>query len=99
MYGKHVPIRKDAAMNGTTYNGNARPYLMDRLHRLRPELHARVVAGELTAHAAAVEAGWRPKTVSMRVDNPQKLYEAIRRHMKPEHVTELANILTTEGAA
>ncbi|OHD15025.1 MAG: hypothetical protein A2Y38_25765 [Spirochaetes bacterium GWB1_59_5] len=85
-------------MTGTSYNGNAKPYLMDRLHRLHPELHARVVAGELTAHAAAVEAGWRPKTVSMRVDDPRKLSEAIRRHVKPEDVAELARILAADAA-
>jgi len=37
--------------------GNRRAYLLERLHRQAPDYYARVVAGELSAHAAAVAAG------------------------------------------
>jgi uncharacterized protein YccT (UPF0319 family) len=32
---------------------------LDRLERERPELHARVLSGELSPNGAAVIAGWR----------------------------------------
>jgi len=39
--------------------GNSRAYTLDRLKRERPDLFDRVCAGELSANAAATEAGWR----------------------------------------
>jgi hypothetical protein len=45
--------------------GTNSAYTVARLKRDRPDLHARVVAGELSANAAAIEAGFRPKTVTI----------------------------------
>jgi hypothetical protein len=45
--------------------GNARPYLLTRLKRSNPELFAKVVAGELSANAAAIEAE-KPAGVNRR---------------------------------
>ena len=39
--------------------GNSRAYTLCRLKNERPDLFERVVAKELTANRAAVEAGWR----------------------------------------
>jgi hypothetical protein len=39
--------------------GNSRAYTLDRLKRDRPDLFDKVCAGELSANAAAIEAGWR----------------------------------------
>lgn len=39
--------------------GTSRAYTLDRLKRERPDLFERVVAKELTANAAAIEAGFR----------------------------------------
>jgi hypothetical protein len=44
--------------------GNAPTYLLRRLKRDRPDLAAQVVAGTLSAHAAAVQAGFRKSTWS-----------------------------------
>jgi hypothetical protein len=41
--------------------GNRRAYTLDRLKRNNPELFAKVVNGELSANAAAIEAGFRKK--------------------------------------
>jgi hypothetical protein len=35
---------------------------MRRLRKDRPDIHARVLAGELTPHAGMIEAGLRKKT-------------------------------------
>lgn len=47
--------------NVITLQGNSRAYTLDRLSRAAPHLHAAVCAGELSANAAAIEAGFRKK--------------------------------------
>lgn len=39
--------------------GNSRAYTLARLKRERPDLFARIIAKDLSANAAAIEAGWR----------------------------------------
>jgi hypothetical protein len=39
--------------------GTSRPYVLSRLKRARPDLFDRVVAGELSANAASIEAGFK----------------------------------------
>jgi hypothetical protein len=51
---------KDQSDNVTLKErGNARAYVLARLDRDRPDLAERVRADELSANAAAIEAGWR----------------------------------------
>lgn len=45
--------------------GNSRAYTLDRLSRERPDLYEQVEAKEMTANAAAIEAGFRPRTISV----------------------------------
>jgi hypothetical protein len=45
--------------------GNASATALRRLRKDRPELHAKVLAKELSPHAAMVEAGFRSKTVTI----------------------------------
>jgi len=53
--------RKENSSNRTIKptRGTTRAYTLDRLKREQPDLFDRVCAGELTANAAAIEAGWR----------------------------------------
>jgi len=48
-------------------SGNSKDYRLDRLHRERPDLYEKVVGDEMSAHAAAVEAGFATKTASVPV--------------------------------
>lgn len=41
--------------------GTTKPNILRRLAEQRPEIHARVMSGELSANAAAIEAGFRKK--------------------------------------
>lgn len=41
--------------------GTSAAYAITRLAKARPDLHQRVIAGELSPHAAAVQAGFRRK--------------------------------------
>jgi hypothetical protein len=42
-------------------SGNSRAAFLRRLRKDRPDIHARVLAGEITAHAGMIEAGFRKK--------------------------------------
>jgi hypothetical protein len=54
--------------------GNASAAALRRLRKDRPDLHAEVMAGEQSANAAAIEAGFRPKTatVPLTVEGKEK---------------------------
>jgi len=56
--------------------GNSANYIVGRLKRDRPDLADQVIKGQLSAHAAAVAAGFRDKTVQVGKD-PQKAASAI----------------------
>ena len=47
--------------NIITQQGTSKAYTLDRLQREAPELYDRVLTGELSANAAAIEAGFRKK--------------------------------------
>jgi hypothetical protein len=47
--------------NIITRQGTSLAYTLDRLHRTRPDLLAKVEAGEMSANAAAIEAGFRKR--------------------------------------
>ena len=51
--------------NVTLLRGNNPTYALKRLKRDRPDLAAKVIAGELSANAAAIQAGFRkqPKII------------------------------------
>ncbi len=72
--------------------GTARQQALRRLRSQRPDLHARVLAKELTAHAAMVEAGFRSRTVQVPLDTA-RLVEALRRHFSVEECRQIARWL------
>lgn len=93
----------EAAIN--TYNvsidrnahGNARAYTLDRLSRERPDLYQQVVDKELTANAAAIEAGWRKRKIQLEPE-PQSVISFILRHFTAEErATIVRALLGMEG--
>jgi hypothetical protein len=68
-------------------------YAYNRLRDDAPELHARVISGELSPHAAMIEAGFRPRKVSINMDNAESAYKTITGHMKPDVLRELIDLL------
>jgi len=48
--------------------GNSTEYALRRLKKDRPDLHEQVLAGKIKPHAAMVEAGFRPKTMTLPSD-------------------------------
>lgn len=65
-----------------------------RLSDQAPELHARVLAGELSPHAAMVEAGFRRRTITIPIE-AERAARAIQRHFSDESIRELVAILST----
>jgi hypothetical protein len=56
-------------LNGLTRpKGNSRDRALRQLRDHRPDLHARVIADELSAHKAMIEAGFRKRTFTVPDD-------------------------------
>lgn len=55
----------DIVSNIPVDHGNSKAYTVSRLKRDRPDLFERVVAGELSANRAAIEAGFRRKPTTI----------------------------------
>jgi hypothetical protein len=75
--------------------GNAKDRALRKLRKDAPELHAEVLAGRLSAHAAMVQAGYRPHTFTVRPD-PSSAVRSLRKYMTPDQLAELARLLTEE---
>lgn len=73
--------------------GNTQAKALRRLRKDKPELHAEVLAGRLSAHAAMVQAGFRPKTVSVPVNRPDSIAATLRRHLAPDDIARLVQLL------
>lgn len=72
----------------TRNQGNGRAYTMGRLKREAPELFDRVVAGELSANAAAIKAGFRKKLTPLEAAR-----KAIARLSEEDRATLVAELI------
>jgi hypothetical protein len=74
-------------------SGNAESAALRSLRKRRPDLHADVLAERITAHAAMVKAGFRPKTVSMPVTRPEAVARSLLKHMSADDIALLIKTL------
>lgn len=74
------PEKNVDSINISQKGGSDPSYLLARLKRDRPDLAAKVVAGELSAHAAAVEAGFRKRYLQVPADDLQAALAKIAEH-------------------
>jgi len=72
--------------------GNSRAYALRRLRKNRPDLHARVLAGELSPHAAMVTAGFRQRRLTIPLD-VSKVAAVIVRVFTPDQIADLIQLL------
>ena len=63
-----------------------------RLRKDRPDLHQSVIAGDLSPHAAAIQAGFRRRTFTVPVDVAAAA-RAIAKHFTKEEQNEIARLL------
>lgn len=54
-------------------SGNSRAAFLRRLRKDRPDIHARVLAGELSPHAGMIEAGFRKKRQPMKLSALERI--------------------------
>jgi hypothetical protein len=76
--------------------GTSEAKALRRLCKDRPDLYAKVIAGEMTAHAAAVEAGFRPHTFTVRADRPESIAATLRRQLDSEVLREVIDLLRND---
>lgn len=74
-------------------DGNSSDQALRRLRSSRPDLHTEVLAGNLSAHAAMVDAGFRPKTVTVRLDDAERAAQTLNRNATPEFTEQLKELL------
>jgi hypothetical protein len=80
----------------TTKHGTRRDYTLERLQRDAPELFESVQRNELSPNAAAIKAGFRPKTFTVRADRPESIVGTLRRQLDPETLAMVTKLLTEE---
>ena len=79
----------------STQGGTDPNYTLKRLKRDHPELANAVINGELSANAAAIQAGFRKPSITINPD-PESAAAAIRRKFGDEFAHQLAEALTHE---
>lgn len=78
--------------------GTSKNHALRKLRKDAPDLHADVLAGRLSAHRAMVQAGYRPRTLSVRLDDPAATARSLRTHMEPADLMQLIQILAEAAA-
>jgi hypothetical protein len=79
-------------VNGKRPTGNDPSAALRRLAKDRPDLHARVLAGDLSPHAAAIEAGHRTRTITVPLD-VERAAATLRRHFSEDDLRRLLDVL------
>ena len=73
--------------------GTSADSALRRLRKDRPDLHTRVLAGEMSPHAAMIEAGFRRPTMTVPLDDMPSLASTLVRRLTPTQRAELAAAL------
>lgn len=87
---------KPSSDSEENYHGDRTDYIVDRLAREAPEEYAAVQRGEKTIHAAALDSGIRKRRISVRLDAPASAAATLRKHMPPDALRELVDLLNQE---
>lgn len=83
----------------TDSRGTGREYMIRRVAAVRPDLHRRVLSGELSAYAAAVEAGVEKKRFTVLLNTPQDIAMVLRRNLPAETLAEVVALLEAQEAS
>lgn len=77
--------------------GNSAQQAIRRLRKDRPDLHARVIAGELSPHAAMIEAGFRHPTAAVRTDDVHLAVGVLLKHFSADQIVDAVIRTAGEG--
>jgi hypothetical protein len=80
-------------INVSQPRGTSKDYALRKLRKDAPELHADVLAGEISAHAAMVKAGFRHRTFSVPADEPERIASTLRRQLDPDTLSAVVQLL------
>lgn len=69
--------------------GTTRQHALRKLRKDRPDLHQRVIKGEVSPHGAMVEAGFRRKTITVPLEVGAAA-QTLRRHFDAGQLREIA---------
>lgn len=72
--------------------GNSIEYTLRRLRKDHPELHEKVLSNEMSPNQAAIEAGFRKKTVTITVD-VEAIARKLTSSLNQEQITQLIELL------
>jgi len=74
-------------------DGNSKAAGLRRLRKDRPDLHQRVMSGDMTTHAAMREAGFRKPSITLQANNPSHAAERIREVLGTDFADQLKEAL------
>jgi hypothetical protein len=83
----------DNVMEVKVEQGNTEAYALRRLRKARPDLHEKVINGKLSLNAAMVEAGFRPKTITIPRD-PNRVASLLRKHFNGDEIKTILKALS-----
>jgi hypothetical protein len=73
--------------------GNSESYALQWLAENRPDLYEQVEAGKMSANAAMIAAGQRRRTLSVPIDDMERLATILRRNLDAEQLETLITLL------
>lgn len=73
-----------------------RSKIIEKLEDQHPDLAAKVSAGEISANAAAIEAGYRRPRVAFYADDVNSVAEAVKKNLDQEQMVDLINLLRVD---
>lgn len=91
--GRHQDSDNITVLDTAGGRGTSQQYALRKLRKDAPELHAEVLAGRLSAHAAMVKGGFRPRTFTVRRDRPDSIARALRKNLTAEQLAEVRKLL------
>ena len=100
------PVGHPGTVNNINVNRPQGTSQAQAMRRLRKEadhgneqaakLHADVLAGQISANAAMIQGGFRPKTISVPIGRPERIAAYLRKHMARDALTRLVELLTSD---
>lgn len=86
-------VFRDGITNLKPPADNSADYVVRRLRRDKNPLAERVEQGEISAHAAAIQAGFRPRRISVSVARPEAVARSLLKYMSADDIAKLITLL------
>lgn len=84
--------RYEKASQGRQPAGATSPILLKRLRERRPDLHARVLSGEMSLHAASVAGGLRSPSARLPLNSVSKAVAVLHEHFREQWPEVVAKV-------